>query len=70
MTWGKTDPIWDFVLCLHNVYSMSLDLRLSQVLKMWIDLLKGYQPLLRNWVVIKMAFGFVMKHAVRHGQTR
>ena len=34
------------------------------------DLLSGYQTLLRNWVVIKVAFGFVMKHALRHGQSK
>ena len=44
--------------------------RLSYVLKMWIDLLWGYQTLLRTWVVIKVAFGFVLKHAARHGQSR
>ena len=74
-TWGWTDPTWDIaiilmVLSLHNVYALSLDLRLSHVLEMWIDLLRGYQTLLRNWVVIKVAFGFVMKHAARHGQSR
>ena len=74
-TWGWTDPTWDItiilmVLSLHNVYALSLDLRLSHVLEMWIDLLRGYQTLLRNWVVIKVAFGSVMKHAARHGQSR
>ena len=53
-----------------NVYAMSLDLRLSHVLEMCNGLLRGYQTLLRNWVVIKVAFLFVMKHAVRHGQSR
>jgi hypothetical protein len=37
------------------MYIVSLDLRLSHVLKMWIDLLRDYQTLLRNWVVIKEA---------------
>jgi hypothetical protein len=36
---------------------VSLDLRLSHVLKMWIDLLRDYQMLLRNWVVIKVVLG-------------
>ena len=58
------------VLYLHTVYILSLDLRLSYVLEMWVDLLWGYQTLLRNWVVIKVAFGFVLKHATRHGQSR
>jgi hypothetical protein len=58
------------VLSLHTVYVLSLDLRLSYVLEMWIDLLWGYQTLLRNWVVIKVAFRFVLKHAARHGQSR
>ena len=58
------------VLSLHTVYVLSLDLRLSYVLEMWIDLLWGYQTLFRNWVVIKVAFGFVLKHAARHGQSR
>ena len=58
------------VLSLHSVYVLSLDLRLSYVLEMWIDLVWGYQTLLRDWVVIKLAFGFVLKHAARHGQSR
>ena len=53
-----------------NVYATSLDLRLSYVLGMCSDLLRSYQTLLRNWVVINVAFGFVMKHALRHGQSR
>jgi hypothetical protein len=36
---------------------VSLDLRLSHVLKMWINLLRDYQTLLRNWVVIKVVLG-------------
>ena len=55
---------------LHNIYVVSLDLRLSHVLKMWIDLLRSHQTLLRNWVVIKVVFRFAKKHAVRHGQLR
>lgn len=58
------------VLSLHTVYVLSLDLRLSYVLEMWIDLLWGYQTLLRNWVVIKVSFDFFLKHAARHGQSR
>ena len=53
-----------------NVYATSSDLRLSHVLDMCSDLLRGYQTLHRNWVVIKVAFWFVMKHALRHGQSR
>jgi hypothetical protein len=40
-----------------NMYTLSLDLRLSHVLKMWIDLLRDYQTLLRNSVVIKVVLG-------------
>ena len=58
------------VLPLHNVLALSLDLRLLHVLEMWIDLLWGYQTLHRDRVVIKVAFGFVMKHAARHDQSR
>ena len=54
----------------HIVYVESSDLRLSYVLKMWNDLLRDCQTLLRNWVVIKVVFGFVWKHAVRHSQSR
>jgi hypothetical protein len=73
MTWGWNDPILRLcyiVLCLHNVYAMSLNLRLKHVLKIWIDLLRVSQPLLRNRVVIKVAFGFVRKHVVRHAESR
>ena len=52
------------------MYIVSLDLRLSHILKMWIDLLRSHQTLLRNWVVIKVVFGFAKKHAVRHRQSR
>ena len=58
------------ILVSRNVYAMSSDLRLSHVFEMCSDLLRGYQMLLRNWVVIKVAFWFVMKHALRHGQSR
>lgn len=66
----RTDPTREVVLSLNNIYALSLDLRLSHVFKMWIDLLRGYQTLRRNRVVIKVAFGFVKKHAMRHGQSR
>ena len=73
-TWGWTDPTWDWqlvaALSLQIVYLLSLYLRLLHALEMWINLLWGYQTLLRNWVVIKVAFGFVLKHAARHGQSR
>jgi hypothetical protein len=39
------------------MYTMSLDLRLLHVLKMWIDLLRDYQMLLCNWVVINVVLG-------------
>ena len=55
---------------LHNVYAVSLDLRLSHVLKMGTDLLRRHQMMLRNWVVIKVVLRFVEKYAVRHGQSR
>ena len=55
---------------LHNMYVVSLDLRLSHVLKMWIDLVRSHQTLLRNWIVINVVFEFARKQAVRHGQSR
>ena len=58
------------ILVSYNVYAMSSDLRLSHVLEMCSNLHRGYQTLLCNWVVIKVAFLFVMKHAMRHGQSR
>ena len=57
-------------LYLHDVFALSLDLRLSHVPEMWIDLLWGYQTLHRERVAIKVAFRFVMKHAARHGLSR
>uniref|UniRef100_K4AIH5 Uncharacterized protein n=1 Tax=Setaria italica TaxID=4555 RepID=K4AIH5_SETIT len=54
----RTDPAREVVLSLNNIYALSLDLRL------------GYQTLRRSRVVIKVAFGFVKKHAMRHGQSR
>jgi hypothetical protein len=59
MTWGWTEPIWDFgaEFSFSNMYNVSLDPRLSHVLKMWIDLLRYYQTWLRNWVVINVVSG-------------
>ena len=34
------------------------------------DSLRDYQTLHRNWVVIKVAYGWVMIHAARHGWSR
>jgi hypothetical protein len=62
---GWTDPTWDVIVSIHIMYVMSLDLRLLYVLKMWNYLLRDYQTLLCNWVVIKVVFGFVKKHVVR-----
>jgi hypothetical protein len=67
MTCSWTNPTLDMVLALCNVYALSLDLRLMNVLNMLIDLPRGYQTLFRNWAIIKVAFGFVEKHVVRHG---
>jgi hypothetical protein len=39
------------------MYVVSLDLRLSHVLKMWIDLLSDYKTLLHNWKFIKVVLG-------------
>jgi hypothetical protein len=55
---------------IYNVYAISLDLRSLHVLEMWNDLLRGCQTLFRNWVVTKVAFGFVTKHAARHDRSR
>jgi hypothetical protein len=41
------------------MYFVSLDLRLLHVLMMWIDLLRDYQTLLCNWVVIKVVLGLL-----------
>jgi hypothetical protein len=40
------------------------------VLGMVTNLLWADQTLLRNWVVIKVDFGLVQTHAVRHGRAR
>lgn len=50
-----------------TVYAMSLNLSLTHILGMWNVLLRGYQTLLRNRVVIKVAFGFDWKHAASNG---
>ena len=42
----------------------------SYVLKMWTDLLRSHQTLHHNRIVIKMAFGSVKKHAVRHSRSK
>jgi hypothetical protein len=55
---------------LYTIYTLSLVLRLSHVLHMWIDLLREYQTLHCDMVVINVAFGFVEKHDARHGQSR
>ena len=52
------------------MYVVSLELRLLYAFKMLNDLLRDYQMLLRNRVVIKVVFGFVGKHAMRHRQSR
>ena len=70
MCWDRPDLRHRIMFSIRNVYAKSLDLRLSFVLKMWINLLRGCQTLHRNWIVIKIAFGFVVKHAVRHSQSR
>jgi hypothetical protein len=52
------------------MYIVSLDLRLSHVLKMCIDLLRDYQMLLRNWVVIKVVLDVMYMGARRQHQER
>lgn len=52
------------VVVLCDIPSGSLDLRSSLILRMCNSTLRGCQTLLRNWVVIKVAFGYVMKHVV------
>jgi len=51
----------------YNLYADSLDLRSSRELGMCKGLLWGYQTLHRERVAIKVAFGFVTKHAASHG---
>ena len=50
---------------LHNIRCVHI----LEAISIWTDLLRSHQTLLRNWVVIKVAFWFVKKHAVRHGQS-
>ena len=61
-----------YVICESLVQHMFYVLRpeLTHVLGMVTDLLWADQTLLRNWVVIKVDFGFVESHAARHGQAR
>ena len=44
--------------------------KLMHVLGVVTDLLWADQTLLRNWVVIKVGFGFVQNHAARRGRAR
>lgn len=59
-----------FLAVSYNVYAMPLDFRFWHVFEMCSDLLRGYQMLLHNLVVMNVAFLFVMKNAMRHGQSR
>jgi hypothetical protein len=52
-----------------KVYILSLYLKLSHVIEMWIDLCRGYQTLNHKMVVIKVAFEFVVKYDARHDQS-
>lgn len=58
------------VVVFNDVPSGSLDLRLPLISRMCSNTLRGYQTLLRNWVVIKVTFGFAMKHVVECEQSR
>ena len=61
-----------YVICESLVQHMFYVLRpeLTHVLGMVTDLLWADQMLLRNWVVIKVGFGFVQNHAARRGRAR
>ena len=61
-----------YVICESLVQHMFYVLRpeLTHVLEMVTDLLWADQALLRNWVVIKVGFGFVRNHAARRGRAR
>ena len=61
-----------YVICESLVQHMFCVLRpeLTHVLGMVTDFLWADQTLLRNWVVIKVGFGFVQNHAVRRGRAR
>ena len=52
----------------HTFYVLRPEL--MHVLGMVIDFLWVDQTLLRNWVVIKVGFGFVQNHAARGGRAR
>jgi len=58
------------VVVFNDVPSGSLDLRLPLIPRMCSSTLRGYQTLLRNWVVIKVTFGFAMKHVMGYEQSR
>ena len=47
-----------------------LNLRLPLIPRMCSGILWGCQMLFRNWVVIKVVFGFVIKHVVGYEQSR
>ena len=53
----------------YTICTLCPDLRSSYVLKMWTDLLRSHQTLHHNWVIIKVVFGSVKNHAVRHSQS-
>ena len=61
-----------YVICESLVQHTFYVLRpeLAHVLRMVTDLLWADQTLLRNWVVIKIGFGFVQNHAARRGLAR
>ena len=61
-----------YVICESLVQHTFYVLRpkLTHILEMVTDLLWADQTLLRNWVVIKVGFGFVQNHAARRGQAR
>ena len=61
-----------YVICKSLVQHMFYVPRpeLTHVLGMVTDLLWADQTLLRNWVVLKVGFGFVQNHAARRGRAR
>ena len=61
-----------YVICESLVQHMFYVLRpeLTHVLGMVTELLWADQTLLHNWVVIKVGFGFLQNHDVRHGRAR
>ena len=52
----------------HTFYVLRPEL--THVLGMVTDLLWADQTRLHNWVVIKVAFGFVQNHVARRGRAR